>query len=104
MTRIRNTKRICLAAAMAFAMVGLVGTAQAVTVQQEAQLIGEAHRTVELYRKTDPGIDAFFNRAVGYVVFPGIGKGGVGIGGAHGNGVLFDKAGRPVGKVTMNQV
>ena len=105
MTRIRNTKRICLAATVALAMVGLARTSQAAaTVQQEAQLISEAQRTVDLYRKTDPGIDAFFNRSVGYVVFPGIGKGGLGIGGAHGNGVLFDKAGKPVGKVTMNQV
>ena len=40
---------------------------------------------------------------MGYVVFPGIGKGGLGIGAAHGTGILFEK-GAPVGKVTLNQV
>ena len=103
MTRIRSTKRICLAAALAFAALGLARTGHAGTAQQEAQLIDDANRTLELYRKTDPGIDTFIQRSLGYVVFPGIGKGGIGIGGAHGNGVLFEK-GKPVGKVTMNQV
>ncbi len=45
-------------------------------------------------KKTDPGIEKFFNGAAGYAVFPKVGKGGIGIGGAHGKGLVIanDKA------------
>ena len=39
---------------------------------------------------------AFFDSAYGYAVFPTIGKGGIGVGGAHGKGRVF-AAGRHVG-------
>jgi len=102
-TRSAKTMRIGLAAVLAFAAVGLARVGAAWSGDDTAQLIQDANRTVDQFRKTDPGIDQFFRRSAGYVVFPGIGKGGLGIGGAHGNGVLFEN-GQPVGKVTMNQV
>jgi lipid-binding SYLF domain-containing protein len=54
-------------------------------------------------KKSDPGIDKFFNGAAGYAVFPKVGKGGIGIGGAHGKGLVIvgDKA---VGKSSLSQV
>jgi lipid-binding SYLF domain-containing protein len=36
-------------------------------------------------------------------VFPGVGKGGLVVGGAHGTGVLFENA-MAMGKATLNQV
>jgi len=102
-TAISKVMRAGLAATLACAVVGLTRTGQAATTPKDAELINEAHQTIALYRKADPGIEAFLHRAVGYVVFPGAGKGGLGIGGAHGTGVLFEH-GTPVGKVTMSQV
>jgi len=46
---------------------------------------------------------AFFNTAYGYAVFPTIGKAGIGIGGAHGKGRVY-QAGNYVGNTTMTQV
>ena len=51
-----------------------------------------------------PASNQFFSRSAAYVVFPGVGKGGYVIGGAHGTGVLFEGGGVPAGKVTLNQV
>lgn len=99
-TGISRTIRIGLAAALACAAVGLARAGHAAT---NDELINEANQTIAVYRRADPGIDQFFHRSVGYVVFPGAGKGGLGIGGAHGTGVLFEH-GAPVGKVTMSQV
>jgi lipid-binding SYLF domain-containing protein len=82
--------------AFGFARTGYAG-------QTDAQLVSEARQTAELYKQKDPSIDSFFRRSVGYVVFPGIGKGGLGIGAAHGTGILFEN-GAPTGKVTMNQI
>jgi lipid-binding SYLF domain-containing protein len=45
----------------------------------------------------------FFKKAYGYAVFPTIGKGGVGIGGAHGKGRVY-QGGKYVGDTTMNQL
>src|SRR5262249_39096954 len=64
--------------------------------------VAEANQTVSLFRKTDPGLDSFFNRAVGYAVFSSVGKGGLGIGGAYGSGVLFVH-GKAVGTTTLAQ-
>ena len=45
----------------------------------------------------------FFARSYGYAVFPTIGKGGIGIGGAHGSGRVFAH-GKHTGDATMTQV
>ena len=46
---------------------------------------------------------AYFHDSVGYAVFPTIGKGGIGVGGAHGRGRLYQH-GAYVGDATMNQL
>ena len=45
----------------------------------------------------------FFDTAYGYAVFPTIGKGAIGVGGAHGAGRVF-AGGQAVGEVTMTQL
>lgn len=55
------------------------------------------------FRKADPGIQTFFDKARGYVVFPTVGKGGLGIGGAYGKGVVFEK-GKVIGTSSIAQL
>jgi lipid-binding SYLF domain-containing protein len=45
----------------------------------------------------------FFNKSYGYAVFPTIGKGGLGIGGAHGDGRVYVQ-GKHVGDTSMTQL
>ena len=45
----------------------------------------------------------YFKKARGYAVFPNVGKGGIGIGGARGSGEVFEK-GSVIGKTTLTQV
>jgi lipid-binding SYLF domain-containing protein len=45
----------------------------------------------------------FFDDSYGYALFPNIGKGGIGVGGAHGKGRVYVN-GQHVGDVTMNQL
>ena len=49
------------------------------------------------------GAGDFIDDAYGYSVFPSIGKGGIGIGGAHGKGEVF-VGGKKVGKTKMSQI
>jgi lipid-binding SYLF domain-containing protein len=58
--------------------------------------------TVISFRQEDPDIARFFDSARGYAVFPTVAKGGVGIGGAHGDGELFEQ-GRRIGRCELTQ-
>jgi lipid-binding SYLF domain-containing protein len=87
-------------------MVGALALAIAAGAHADAtdqQLIAEANQTKAMFKTGDPGLAKFFEHSAGYVVFPGIGKGAVGIGGAHGNGIVYEK-GRPVGRASMTQI
>jgi lipid-binding SYLF domain-containing protein len=55
-----------------------------------------------LFRKAGQSAE-FFKTAYGYAVFPTIGKGGMGIGGAYGKGCVYAK-GKHVGDTSMAQV
>jgi len=46
---------------------------------------------------------AFFGNSYGYALFPTIGKGGIGIGGAHGSGKVY-VGGKHVGNTSMTQL
>jgi lipid-binding SYLF domain-containing protein len=54
-------------------------------------------------KKTNDKITKYFNTAYGYAVFPAIGKGGLGVGGATGNGTIY-KGGAVVGDCKMTQL
>ncbi len=65
-------------------------------------LADEYSDTVKLFQ--DAGQSAeFFKTAYGYAVFPTIGKGGVGVGAAHGSGRVYAK-GKHIGDTSMTQV
>jgi lipid-binding SYLF domain-containing protein len=53
--------------------------------------------------ENDPGMQSFFYKASGYVIFPNVGKGGFGIGGARGTGLL-KVGGETVAVVTLTQL
>jgi lipid-binding SYLF domain-containing protein len=55
--------------------------------------------TIDVFEKAD-AVKPFFENSYGYAVFPTIGKGGVGIGGAYGTGQVYAQ-GKPTGTVKM---
>jgi len=58
--------------------------------------------TINVFRKAGQSAK-YFGSSYGYAVFPTIGKGGIGIGGAHGSGRVYAK-GAHVGDTSMTQV
>jgi len=65
-------------------------------------LADEYSDTVKVFR--DAGQSAkLFDKSYGYAVFPTIGKGGIGIGAAHGSGRVYAK-GAHVGDTSMTQL
>ena len=58
---------------------------------------------IEKFKAKDPGMGKIFADAVGYVVFPTVGKAGIGLGGARGKGWVYE-GGHIIGKSTLTQV
>ena len=77
-------------------------TLRAQDVEAE-KLISESSKAKAAFIKKDPSMATLFASADGYVIFPKIGKGGFIIGGARGNGILYEK-GKAAGLVKSGQV
>ena len=60
-------------------------------------------QTIATFKTKDPGLKRFFNEAAGYAVFPTVGKGGIGIGGAYGEGKVY-RAGKYIGDTSLSQL
>ena len=58
--------------------------------------------TIAVFNKSD-AVKPFFNEAYGYAVFPAVGKGGIGLGGAYGSGRVY-KQSRISGTVTLMKI
>jgi len=67
------------------------------------ELIADAQKALNRFKKNDPSLERFFDKAYGYVIFPTVGKGGIGIGGAYGKGVVYS-GGKRIGFSSLKQV
>jgi lipid-binding SYLF domain-containing protein len=54
-------------------------------------------------KEKDPRMPKAFEEAYGYAVFPSVGKGGLGLGGAHGKGRVYER-GKLVGRSSLIQL
>ena len=91
MNRMKATGVLMIAALGLFAM------------PASAQDEDEVAEVIQKFQEGDPGMQGWFAEAYGYAVFPSVGKGGIGIGGARGKGLVYEQ-GRLVGKTTLTQV
>jgi lipid-binding SYLF domain-containing protein len=65
--------------------------------------VKDADHAITQIRNADPQLETFFSKSAGYAVFPDVAKGGLVIGGAGGQGILYEK-GKPVGTTSLSQV
>ena len=78
---------------LAAVAVGVAGCSTAPKDEKHRQaLVDESTATVSRFQAEDPGIQSFLSNAYGYAVFPSIGKGGLGVGGAYGRGTSTSRA------------
>jgi lipid-binding SYLF domain-containing protein len=67
------------------------------------KLIEDSKAARAAFINSDGLMQNLFDKSYGYVIFPNIGKGGIGVGGAAGNGIVFEN-GNPTGSAKMKQV
>lgn len=68
-----------------------------------SDLATRAQNAVQAFKNSDPSMQTeFFDTAVAYAVFPSVGKGAAGYGGAFGRGIVYEN-GLAVGYCSMTQ-
>lgn len=77
-----------------------IGNAQE---EKHQRIINDSKRAKTEFIKTDKLMESLFRDSYGYVIFPNVGKGAIGIGGASGNGVLCEQ-GKLAGTASMKQL
>ncbi|MBC7949583.1 MAG: hypothetical protein H7Y42_16980 [Chitinophagaceae bacterium] len=70
---------------------------------KDNKIIEDSKEAKAEFIRTDGLMQNLFDNAYGYVIFPNVGKGAIGVGGAAGNGIVFE-GGNMVGKAKMKQV
>jgi lipid-binding SYLF domain-containing protein len=86
---------------LAVLTMGNIAIAQ--STSKERKLVADSKEAKEDFINTDGLLKNLFTNAYGYVIFPNVGKGGIGIGGAVGNGVVYE-GGDIIGKAKLTQL
>lgn len=71
--------------------------------QDKEEIISDSKKAKAEFIKADKLMESLFDHSYGYAIFPNVGKGAVGVGGAAGQGAVFQK-GKTVGTAKMIQV
>lgn len=86
-----------------FFVAALVMTWAASGQSKRDKLIADSKEAKAEFVKKDSKMGGLFGKAYGYVILPNVGKGGIGIGGAAGNGIVYER-GKVIGTAKMSQV
>src|SRR6266498_3335156 len=70
---------------------------------KDNKLIDDSKNARAEFIRTDSLMQSLFDNSAGYVIFPNVGKGAIGVGGAAGNGIVFE-GGKAIGSAKMKQV
>jgi lipid-binding SYLF domain-containing protein len=71
--------------------------------EKDDKIIKDSEDAKAAFLKDDPSMSKLFQAAYGYVILPNVGKGGLGVGAAAGNGTAY-QGGAMIGFAKMNQV
>jgi lipid-binding SYLF domain-containing protein len=74
-----------------------------VSKEERDTLVKQVQTSRQEWNKVDPQFEAFAKKGYGYAFFPEITKGGFVVGGAHGQGVVYEK-GQHIGYADLTQM
>lgn len=93
-------KMVKIAALATLLVWGTVAMAQN---KKDEKIMNDAIKAKKTLLEADAGLERFFDESGGYVIFPNVGKGGFIIGGASGNGVVYDN-GNAIGMANLKKL
>ncbi|MGC1632254.1 MAG: lipid-binding SYLF domain-containing protein [Gelidibacter sp.] len=71
--------------------------------KKDRKVMADADNAKTTLIQANNGLSKYFSSAAGYVIFPNVGEGGFIIGGASGNGVVYEH-GKPVGMADLKKI
>lgn len=81
----------------------MIGTSLFAQNKKDQKIMADAMKAKTALLEAAPNLDGFFDNSAGYVIFPNVGKGGFIIGGASGNGVVYEN-GNPIGMADLKKL
>lgn len=99
----KNLIHLILKSVLVFVFASVWTASAGQTEKKDKQLVEDGKKGIKDFIHTDSLMKQLFKTAHGYVIFPNVGKGAVGIGGASGGGIVYEK-GVIIGKSQMTQV
>jgi len=95
--------QLILKSALVFFFASVYTASSGQTDKKDKQLVADSQSGIKDFIHTDSLMKKRFKNDYGYVVFPNVGKGAIGVGGASGGGIVYEK-GVVIGKAQMTQV
>ena len=84
------------------AVLGAALLAACASTPSDQVAIADSQTALIRFVERDPGLQTWIDNAEGYAVYPSVGKGGLGIGGAYGTGIVFQRR-QPIGRTSLTQ-
>jgi lipid-binding SYLF domain-containing protein len=97
-----SKKRTIVVMALMMGLMAGCGTGS-VSKEERDTLVKQAQASRQEWNKVDPQFEAFAKKGYGYAFFPEITKGGFVVGGARGQGVVYEK-GQHIGYADLTQM
>ena len=96
--------RMAKVGALAALVIGTMAACSTAPASQQGKddLVRRAAAALTAWNREIPGIEGFARGSYGYAMFPEIGKGGAGLGGAYGRGVVYE-GGQHIGYADLSQ-
>jgi len=89
--------------ALGMLALGLLGcSTEPKTDEAKATLHDDVQATLNQFSREDNTFRGFIDKGAGYVIFPSVGKGGLGVGGAYGHGEVYE-GGKMIGFADLTQ-
>ena len=73
------------------------------STRTDRRILRDSKKAKTSFIKSDPSIKKWFDNAYGYVIFPNVGKAGLGVGGAFGKGIVYINN-TPIGRAHLSQL
>jgi lipid-binding SYLF domain-containing protein len=100
---LRTSSSRCVVLALAALFVGACESEPAPKTASEAEILSDqVAASIKNFKTTDPTLDRFFKDSQGYAVFPAVRSAAVAIGGAYGQGEVYEK-GKLIGHADLSQ-
>jgi len=95
-------RRGSLTAVFVLCVAGFGCAASEITEAERDILRRRADETIDVFLEQDPSMASWFDDSYGYAVFPTVTKGAAGVGGARGEGVVYEQ-GEAIGVSVLSQ-